>query len=240
MRLSCRTEFNRSDVESAARKGGLKGLYRAAALLMRKARQKIRFRKNKASTPGNPPFQHSKGPNSFRHSIRFAVDRENLAAYVGPQKVYGKKGKNVPRTLEFGGITSPAPNPAWFQTRNVPAGLDSEESVASWLLQKGSGPLFMARSEAAVINQAGGNVSIAKHIQQRKIRMNGKRTRTVYYAYLPIRTPKQAKKAARNIVQNFGLPNIRPHRIAPRPFMGPTLQESRNSLAQHFQNTVTS
>ena len=171
--IECRANFEGAKISAAAQKGGLAGLFKSAAFLMRVARQKIRFRRRKVSQPGEPPFQHSHGQQSFRHTIQFAVDKQAMTAYIGPQKVSGKVGKDVPRTLEFGGMTGPAANPTWYKTDGVPAGLDNVSAIAAWLMKEGYGPLFMAGSESAVINQAsrgkgpGKNSDLARHIQKR-------------------------------------------------------------------------
>ena len=252
--IECRAKFDGAKIRAAADKGSLEGLYRSAGLLMRIARQRIQFRRRTISTPGNPPYQHTKGKSSFRHTIQFAVDRQNLTAYVGPQKVSGKVGKDVPKTLEFGGMTGPAANPTWYKTDGVPkSGLDTKSGIAAWLLKEGYGPLFMAGSESGVVNQyfrGRGRYSrkqiadnkkrkpdqwIFRNIQKRR---NPGTKKTVYYITVPIRTTRQAEQAAENIVRHYGFAQIRPHYVSPRPFMGPSLQDSRNSLAKFFANTM--
>ena len=252
--IQCKASFDGAKIRAAADKGGIEGLYKSAALLMKVARQRIQFRRRTISTPGNPPYQHTKGKSSFRHTIQFAVDRRNLTAYVGPQKVSGKVGKDVPKTLEFGGMTGPAANPTWYKTDGVPkSGLDSTSAIATWLLKEGYGPLFMAGSESGVVNQyfrGRGRYSrkqiadskkrkpdqwIFRNIQKRR---NPGTKKTVYYITVPIRTTRQAAQAAENIVRHYGFARIRPHYVSPRPFMGPSLQDSRNSLAKFFANTM--
>lgn len=254
MKLECRTRFDGAKITDAAKRAGLTGLYRSAGLLMKIARQKIKYRRRTISKPGASPFQHSKGRQSFRHSIRFAIDRQNLAAYIGPQKIAGKVGKNVPHTLEFGGMTGPAPNPTWYKTDGVPRGMNSESAIAAWLMREGYGPLFMAGSESGVVNQyfssrgkkysrqriaeskkAKPDQWIFRNIQRRK---NPGTKKTVFYITVPIRSTKQAIQAAKNIVKFYGMPNIKPHYVSPRPFMGPSLQDSRNHLAEFFANTI--
>ena len=252
--IECRANFEGAKISAAAQKGGLAGLYKSAAFLMRVARQKIKFRRRKVSHPGEPPFQHSHGKQSFRHTIQFAVDRQHMTAYVGPQKVSGKVGKDVPRTLEFGGMTGPAPNPTWYQVNGVPADLNNVSSIAAWLLKEGVGPLFMAGSANGVINQATGKKHSSReiaeyrsqnpdkymfrHMLKRKIPVKDGKFKKVYYYLLPIKSEKQATQAAENIVKFYGLPKIKPHYISPRPFMGPTLANSKNSLAQFFAKPI--
>lgn len=252
--IECKTQFDGAKIRAAADKGGLAGLYRAAGLLMKIARQKIKYRSRKVSSPGAPPYQHSKGKQSFRHTIQFAVNRQDLSAYVGPQKVSGKVGKDVPRTLEFGGMTGPAANPTWYKVDGVPkSGLDTTSGIAAWLLKEGYGPLFMAGSESGVVNQyfsGRGRYSrrqiadtkkqkpdqwIFRNIQKRK---NPGTKKTVYYVTVPIKSPKQAQQAAENIVKHYGYARIKPHYISPRPFMEPSLQDSKNDLAKFFANNI--
>ena len=253
---SCRIEFYREKIVDAARNGSNKGLYQASAALMRMARQKIRFRKRKISKPGNPPYKHSTGSQSFSHSIRFAVDRPQLTAYVGPQKLTGKKGKNVPSILEFGGPTAPAANPAWYKVDGVPkTGLNSVAAISTWLLSEGYGPLFAANSESGVINQvarrrgakpysrrriAAEKKSDPRHALFRSIqrRKNLETKKTIYYITVPLRSKRQADIAAANVVRHYNYPRIRAHYIARRPYMGPTLQEAQNALAKFFAGVV--
>ena len=259
-KIDCKTDFSGKDkVFEAAHRGGVKGLYRAAAFLMRCAQRKIKYRKHKSSAPGNPPFQHGQGKTSFRHLVQFAVDEKNAAAYIGPRKIYGKKGNDVPHVLEFGGMTSPAANPLWYQTE-VPQNVKTQADIANWLLESQKyGPLFMAGSESGVVNQyfqGRGKYSrrkiaeskktkpdqwIFQNIQKRNVKSEkgGKKSsRRVYYITVKIRSMAQAAKAAANIVKFFGLPVIKPRKIAPRPFMGPSLQESQNNLAKFFAKTL--
>ena len=253
--ISCQSDFNGSKIAAAARKGGAKSLYQASAFLMKVARQKIQYRKKTISRPGAPPFQHTKGKNSFRHTIQFAVNRKDLTAYVGPQKVSNTVGKDVPHTLEFGGITAPATNPTWYQIRKPweTGKLDSTSDIAAWLLKEKVGPLFAAGSESGVVNQYFSGKArysrrqissmkksrpdqwIFRNIQKRK---NLGTKKTVYYVMLPITTQTQARKAAENIVKFYGYPKIKAHKIAPRPFMEPSLSQSKNSLARFFENSI--
>lgn len=252
--MNCRTVFNGTKIDAAARKGAVVGLYRSAAFLMKSARQKIRYRKKTTSRPGQPPFQHGKGRNSFRHSIRFAVDKTNLTAYIGPQKQAGRKGRNVPRILEFGGFADATPNPGWYQVRGVPKGMNSKAAVAAWLLSEGYGPLFMAASESAVVNQyfshrkskySRSQIAASKkknpdqwifqNIQKRK---NQNTKKNIFYISLPLKTQKQAEQTAENIIRFYGFPQIKKHYVAARPFMGPSLRDSKSQLAKHFAKTI--
>lgn len=257
--ISCNIKFDGAKIEKGARKGGIAGLYKSAALLMHKARQKIRFRKRSISRPGSPPFQHSRGRNSFRHTIQFAIDKPNLTAYVGPQKISQAVGLNVPRTLEFGGMTGPAVNPSWYQVHGLPKnGLNSKSDIAQWLMLEGFGPLFMAGSESGVMNQVAASQGAKKYsrakiaasrsananhwmfrdLKKRKIPQDGRQAKTVFYYLLPIRTMRQATRAADNIVKHYGLPKLKPHYVAPRPFMAPTMRESQNQMAKFFANSI--
>lgn len=257
--ISCITKFDGSKLLSAAKKAEIDTLYKAAGLLMRRARDKIRFRKHKTSAAGAPPFQHTKGKHSFRHSIRFAVDEPALTAYVGPQKETMFYGKDVPRTLEFGGMGGTSPDPRWYQIHRMPkGGMRSKADVAAWLMLEGVGPLYMAGSESGLMNQvaashgakkysrakiaasraANANHWMFRDLKKRSIPQEGKRAKKVFYYILPIRSMRQAQKAADNIVQYFGLPHFKPRYVKARPFMGPSMKESRNQLAQYLANTI--
>ena len=52
--IECKTKFDGAKIRAAADKGGIEGLYKSAALLMKVARQKIRYRRRKISSPGAP------------------------------------------------------------------------------------------------------------------------------------------------------------------------------------------
>lgn len=236
--------------------GSRKAMYRASALLMRMARQKIRYRSyRRASEPGMPPFKHRTGANSFSHSILFGVDASATTAVIGPQKEMkpDNPGGPVPHTLEFGGRISAKPNVFWWQKKNAPLQARSVSSVAAWLQQQGWGPLIMGKSFAEVQSQAklaavskvaknkkGKGLTPEERIRRKRApdfsRSENGNYRLVYYYPIRIKTARQANRAAKNIVDNFGYPSIAASSIAARPFMGPTLRENEGKILPFWKD----
>ena len=220
--------------------GSRKAMYRASALLMRMARQKIRYRSyRRASEPGMPPFKHRTGANSFSHSILFGVDASATTAVIGPQKEMKPDNPSgpVPHTLEFGGRTREGKNAMWFSGK-APGGISSESQVASFLKSQGYGPIFMNTNQGAVSAKAGKNSSgkIRKKRAPDFSRKSNGSYRMVYYFNVKLRSDRQARKAARNVVKYFGYPAISASSIAARPFMGPTLRENEGKIRPFWKD----
>ena len=229
------------NLRAIVKKESRKALFRAASFVMRMARQKIRFRKNRSSLPGQPPFKHKTGANSFSHSIRFAVDPAGTTAVIGPrreQKPANPDGP-VPHTLEFGGRTSSGLNSLWF-SKNAPAGLNSKASIAAYFRSVGFGPLFMGTSPESVTEKAG-PASAAK-IRKRRAPDFSRKTdgsyKMIFYVSVPILSARQADRAAENVVKYFGFPSVPASSIAPRPFMGPSLAENQQKIASFWKNII--
>lgn len=99
--MRCKTRMDTARVRRAAKRGSVKSLAHAAALIRKIARRSIRRRKDPAaaSPAGRPPFTHRRG-RGLRDAIRFAVDRYKTRAVVGPaHSVVGAAGA----AHEFGG-----------------------------------------------------------------------------------------------------------------------------------------
>ena len=217
-------------------KGNRAAMYKAGALMMRMARQKIRYRSYRTSSvPGAPPFKHTTGATSFSHSIRFAVDSAGTTVVVGPQrenKAMNPSGP-VPRTLEFGGRTRKGSNSMWFQSRGVPPGITTKAQVAAFFRRQGWGPIRMSTSPGALKKRSGVLVRRAPD-------RSGKagRYKLVYYIPARITSSRQAARAAENAVRYFGYPSIASSTIAPRPFMGPTLRENQGKILDFWEKIV--
>lgn len=234
IKISVKNDIKPARMKKAARKGSLKALTRAAAYVRAVAKRKIRTRKKKASKPGQPPFDH----RMFKQSIRFSVSEKDLTAHIGPQRISKPENLDgpVPHTLEFGGIAADSPNRAWF-VKKAPK-MTSISQVADYFQAVKFGPLFMANSPAEVVNQArkGHNAGDWQNrIRKRKNEISGK---TVFFLSVPIRSRRMAIRAAKNVVQEFGFPTTSRAVIAPRPFMGPSLEESKSTIAQFWKNTI--
>jgi len=240
--MTAKVSIDTRSLQAAVADGSKRALYRASGLLMQIARRKIRYRSyRKASLPGRPPFKHRTGANSFSHSIRFGVEPSGTTAVIGPQRENKpmNPGGPVPRTLEFGGRTRAGKNMFWFNSR-APEGIRDEGQVAAFLQSRGFGPLFMGASQGAVEKQAGqgsGEKIRKKRAPDMKRKADGS-YRLVYYLSVKLRSARQARRAAKNVVKFFGFPGIASSSIAPRPFMGPTLRENYGKILPHWRNIV--
>lgn len=236
--------WNKMAVPRAVNKGSIKALTRGAAYVRGVARRKIKRRKNKSSPPGHPPYEH----RNFKNTIVFAVDPLNVSAYIGPRMTSGRKnasGQPVPNVLEFGGASIPCPGHAWWvksskaDLRNV----RSKSGVSAYLRSVGYGPLFMGGTQTGVLaaaergrKHAGGGVPVWKD----KIR--GKYSpvlkKKVFYLSVRLKSDRQVSRAADNVIEYFGYPAVPVGKVAPRPFMGPTLEESKSKFAEFFRNII--
>jgi len=220
-------------------RGSKKAMYRASGLLMRMARQKIRFRTRAVkSQPGRPPFKHTSGPNSFSHSIRFSVDPSGSSAVIGPERQSkpGNPGGPAPHTLEFGGTSRAGKSGTWFSGK-APAGLSGISQVADFFKTQGWGPVIMGEDISAVKAEVG--PACSGRIQKKKAPANGGNSfRTVYYYQVKIRTARQARRAAENAVKYFGYPGIKAGTVKPRPYMGPTLRENFEKIHAFWRDVV--
>lgn len=240
--MTATVSMDTRELQAVVADGSKRALYRASGLLMQIARRKIRYRSyRKASLPGRPPFKHRTGANSFSHSIRFGVEPSGATAVIGPQRENKptNPGGPVPRTLEFGGRTRAGKNSFWF-SRRAPEGISSESQVAAYLQNQGYGPLFMGASPGAVEKQAGqgsGEKIRKKRAPDMKRSSDGS-YKMIYYLSVKLRSARQARRAAKNVVKFFGFPGIASSSIAPRPFMGPTLRENYGKILPHWRNIV--
>jgi len=224
-------------------RGSKKAMYRASGLLMRMARQKIRYRSYMMkSDPGNPPFKHMTGANSFSHSIRFAVDPNGMTSVIGPERQAkpGNPGGPAPHTLEFGGISAPGNNTLWFtQSKRVPPGVTTVSQVADFFKSWGWGPLFLDENRDVVA--AGVGRKWSRRISHKKapiFKSKPLQFRTVYYFSVKMRTMRQARRAAENAVKYFGYPVVRSGTVKARPYMGPTLVENFERIHVFWRDVV--
>lgn len=252
IKLECQGTIDARKLTAAANRGSLKALPKAAAYVRGVARRKVRRRKRKSSAPGQPPFAHS---GVFKPSILYGIERADITAFIGPQRLVDKRtnraGQPVPEILEFGGMAALGRNANWFHTRNVP-NLRNVQQIADYFQKLGYGPAYWGltlNSVAAKMNKGGrgkteeaargkgGKGSNAQY--QRYKRYSPIKGRQVYLANIRIYTASQARKVAKTVVEVFGYPvTNRPIRIAPRPLMGPSLEDSRSQLAKFWANTI--
>ena len=242
IRMSTRSSFQPRAILKPAEKGGNKALKRAAAYVRGVAKRKVKRRKRKNSPPGQPPYAHS---GVFKASILYAVDPDNLAAYVGPQRLASYRtnyhGQPVPRILEFGGDAALGMNANWIH-KNAPRGTNSIPGIAAYFRQYGKGPIAWGDTPAQADARSGTARRKKDGTRSRKSGEHPKRyspvkRKKVYLTYIPVRTEKQAMRVAETVVELFGYPATNKRiPIAARPLMGPSLEDSRAFIAQCFTN----
>jgi hypothetical protein len=247
----CKVKFNPNALVKPVRKGGNQALKKAAAYVCGVARRKVKRRKHKNSAPGQPPFAHT---GIFKASILYAVDPANIASYVGPQRLQTYRtnaaGQPVPEILEFGGMAALGMNANWIHKR-APRGTNSIEGIAAYFKGLGKGPIAWGTSPAQADAKVGRGYEAASSSGREssktgkmKFKVHPKRyspvlRKKVYLAYVRIHTDAQARKVARTVVDVFGYPATnRPVKIAPRPLMGPSLEDSKSFIAQCFRNSI--
>lgn len=242
--------FDGKKLNRIVAKGAEKALVKQAAFIRGMAYRKVKRRKYKSSPPGQPPYAHT---GVFKASILYGFDRQNLTAYIGPQRLqegrtnYG--GKPIPNILEFGGDAALGMNALWIHKR-APRGLRDEPSIANYFRGLGKGPIAYGSTPAQVdrkagsqdLAAAGGRRSTKTGKMKFKVhpkRFSPMKKKKVYLGYIRITTDKQARKVAKTVTEVFGYPATNKRiPIAPRPFMGPTLQEAKNSLAHFLANSI--
>ncbi len=79
-----------------------KALSKVGAFVRRSARSSIRKRK-KVSRPGQPPSSHV---GLLRKFLFFAYEPQRQSVVIGPAKLGGVEGDDVPHILEHGGTTT--------------------------------------------------------------------------------------------------------------------------------------
>ena len=240
----CNVMWKPKILTKAVERGGVKALTKAAAYVRGVARRKVKRRKHKNSAPGQPPFSHS---GVFKASIQFGVDQQNIAAFVGPQRLTTHRtnfaGQPVPEILEFGGMAALGMNANWIHKR-APRGLGSQSAIASYFKGLGKGPIAWGTTPAQADAKAGTAKIKKDGSRSRKSGVHPKRyspvlRKKVYLTYIPITTDRQAAKVAKTVVEVFGYPATnRPVKIAPRPLMGPSLESSKSFIAQCFKNSL--
>ncbi|MBE6380044.1 MAG: hypothetical protein E7047_03860 [Lentisphaerae bacterium] len=237
MMNSCHFETQRlQHIVAAANK---RAMYRAAGLMMRIARRKIHYRSYRiASAAGMPPYKHSKGANDFGKSIQFAVDPAGTTAVIGPARTYSiprNISGPVPHTLEFGGITRPGKNSLWYQ-KNAPD-MRTESALAQFFRAQPYAPLFMG-TNAGQVAQASGSTRLRKKRAPNFSRSATGQYRIVYYLPVKMRSDRQARKVAKNVKKYFGYPTTTAGRVAPRPYMGPTLSQGKSKVLSFWKNVI--
>ena len=114
--------FDQLRVVSAADKATRRVLSRFGAYVRTSARSSIRRRK-KASKPGGPPTNRTGFLKKF---IFFGYDPSERNIVIGPMKLNGKSGDDIPSVLEYGGNTT-----AYFWDRSKQKSVKKRIKVAA-------------------------------------------------------------------------------------------------------------
>lgn len=242
--------FDGKKLQRIVAKGELQALTKQAAYIRGIAKRKVKRRKHVNSPEGHPPYAHT---NVFKSAILYAIDPQNLAAYIGPQRLMegrtNRSGAPIPNILENGGVAAYGMNANWIHKR-APYGMHTKEDIAAYFQRLGKGPIAYGNTPAQVDKKAGKQDLVAASGRRStktgkmKFKVHPKRfspmkRKKVYLGYIKISTPKQAARVADTVVDVFGWPATnRPIKIAARPLMGPSLREAHNSLAQFLANSI--
>lgn len=241
IQAKCSVKFKPNALVKPVQRGGNKALKKAAAYVRGVARRKVKRRKHKSSAPGQPPFDHG----HLKSSILFAVDNQNIAAYVGPQRTIGRvnaQGEIAPAVLEFGGMSRPGSNPAWIRKKGTEK-ITDRNKVISYFQKAGYGPVFMGNSVSSVASAANRGKKLNKDADPKwKSKIRKKYStflkKNIFYLDLPLKSSAMVHRAADNAIKFFGYPAVPSSKIAPRPFMGPSLEDSKSFIAQCFRNSI--
>ena len=96
--------FDKAKVVRAVSKAARKTLNHIGGLIRLTARRSIKqaANHNSVSRPGKPPLSHT---GLLKRFIMYAYDPSKESVVVGPVLLGGRRGKDAPHTLEFGGST---------------------------------------------------------------------------------------------------------------------------------------
>lgn len=97
--------FDREAVTDAVDRASKTVLSKIGAFIRQDAKRSIRpaGKKNISSNPGEPPRSHT---GLLKKFIFFGYDTSTRSVVIGPAKLNGVKGKDVPSILEFSGTTT--------------------------------------------------------------------------------------------------------------------------------------
>lgn len=204
--------FDRAAVIKAVGRAAARNLARSGALLMRIARNSMRYSK-KSAPPGQPPRAHKPNP-LLRKLLFFSFDPGTESVVVGPERI----GKGVaPALMEYGG----------------------EETVLNTrrrLRKVGDGGEIRTSAAAVGRDAAGRFVAMANGATSKVVKdtLLGKR---VVVTYTKLRTQAEADRSNQIQERLYGPMRVR-SQIAARPYMGPALEKARPSLTQLWANSV--
>lgn len=88
-------------IQARAKKAAGRVQRRGGAIVRTIMRRSIRFRKNKKSSPGNPPFTHVRSGRFGLRKILYDYDATTQTTIIGP--VGGRDRTGAPKALEFQG-----------------------------------------------------------------------------------------------------------------------------------------
>ena len=202
--------FDRRAVIDRIGKANAQVMAKAGSFVRRTAKGSIRYTKTAVSKPGEPPRAHrgKSGNSPLRELIFFAFDDATNSLVIGPTPFRG--AAIAPRTLELGGSVSPYRNP-----------LRTIRKIGNGGEIRIDGPAGKGRG---------------KNQKDRFSTKKNRFGRVVTYARL--NTQAQVERANRLQRELYGPFTIGPTSIAPRPYMGPALEENLPKLPMLWANSV--
>ncbi|MCG3178310.1 MAG: hypothetical protein BIFFINMI_00636 [Phycisphaerae bacterium] len=201
--------FDRNVVKRSVDKATLVNLRKAGGLIMRIARNSMRYvtepkpgstRVRPVSSPGEPPRAIRPHP-WLRKNLFFAFNPGNRGVVVGPVG-FGTRGNHVPSTLEFGGRTY------WRNKRRRIRRIGSGGEV-----RIGGA---VSRTTKPVADQHGSQVMVT---------------------YARLITDAMVERANRLNEELYG-PAAKVVFIEPRPFMGPALAKAAPDIPKMWARSV--
>ena len=187
-----------------------KNSIKKAPFVSRKPRGKERTDlRRKSSRPGNPPFSQT---GTLKKFIFFSYDATAKGVVIGPAAV--KPRPTAPETLERGGKT---------------VGKKARQLSAADFMSWGFGPMRVEPVTTRTFLSTSSSSSYR--------RMSWSEKGTVVVTRVPIRTKRQAQRAAR-LHNRYGLGGRPGGRIEPRPYMGPPFEKGQSKLPAMWKDSV--
>lgn len=266
--MSCHANFDGERLRHIVAQGSGKALVRAAAYLRGAAKRKVR-RGRKKSLPGQPPIAHTPafrasilfnvdagrttaviGPEKFGGTPK---SMQLFGLSSGGARRENDAGQPLPDILEHGGQPIAGPEPFWWSSvRSIigrPSG-NTEQHITRFFKHLGYGPGYWGTS-AASVRRKSKRTGAASRLRA-SLPEGGKSRGWIYKRYsrikrknvflqnIPTDTIQQAVKVKNVIMQVFGRPYSTARHVAPRPLMGPTLNDSNNKIAEFWRDSARS
>lgn len=212
VKMASRLFFDRQSVIRRVGKKNAAILKEQGKILRGQARGLIRKRKG-PSRPGAPPHSHF---GQLRRFLYYKFDPGSKSVVVGPEKL-GGGFYSVPESLEEGGRMPKRKNPRRVKREIGDGGIiqiagKARDTKTGRFLKTASGTTLKTVTD-----------------------MNGKRRRVVFAKLTSSEMLRRCDELETEIYGPMEIPSIR---IEARPFMGPALNLSKNSLAAVWRDQL--